>query len=238
MKKSKKINEKHLTAYTAAASVALLAAAPVNADIQYTPADVLLSNNNYLLDMDGDTNPEFDFTAFWTSTYQPGYTNPINGSVVPGSGFMYASAIVNNYASGAFWLANGSSLPENLTNGDPISGTTTNWDNGTEILFSVVRTYPFYGGTSTGNFGPSAYAGPGYLGVKFDLAGTDLYGWIHIDSVDPKYELYHIDGWAYEDDGSSILAGEMPTVVPEPSSMALFAAGAAGLAAFRKRKKK
>ncbi len=61
--------------------------------------------------------------------------------------------------------------------------------------------------------------------VRMDL----LYG-----SLDPSEGLY----WAYEDSGDSIFAGDMGTpIVPEPSSMALFAAGAAGLSAFRKRKK-
>ena len=237
MKKTKKINEKRLAAYTAAASAVLVAAAPVNAEIHYTPADVLLSNDNYALDMDGDSNPEFNFWASWTAVYSPG--SPGYPSY-PGSGFMHASGVISSAAPGAFWLADGGGpLVQNLANGAPIFGAATNWDNYYGYLFAASMSSMYYQGTGTGNFGPYGYGpGSGYIGVKFNPDGTDLYGWIHVDNVEYDLSSYHIDGWAYEDNGASILAGEIPAVVPEPSSMVLFAAGAAGLAIFRKRKKK
>ncbi len=42
-KKKKRINEKRLAAYTAAAGAALVAGVPANAAISYTPADIWLS---------------------------------------------------------------------------------------------------------------------------------------------------------------------------------------------------
>lgn len=56
----------------------------------------------------------------------------------------------------------------------------------------------------------------------------ERFGWMHIDSVSSSG--FHIDGYAYEDSGAPITAG----AVPEPSSLALLALGAAGVRALRR----
>jgi len=74
-----------------------------------------------------------------------------------------------------------------------------------------------------------------YMGVKFfDAANDPLYGWIRITGGPASGIPATILDWAYEDSGAGIQTG----VVPEPSSVALgcLAAGAAGLAAWRRRK--
>ncbi len=78
----------------------------------------------------------------------------------------------------------------------------------------------------------------GYLGFMFDpnsTAGFDTttpidYGWLEmtVDSVNGG----KIVAWAYEDSGASITVG----AVPEPSSLALLAAGAVGVNALRRRR--
>jgi hypothetical protein len=97
-------------------------------------------------------------------------------------------------------------------------------------------------GTVTGQFTPET----GYFGVRFDPAGGPnyKYGWVHVDNVDnvdPKYESYHVNGWAYENvAGVPILAGQTSggaPPVPEASTLVLFAAGAAGILAWRRRRR-
>lgn len=83
----------------------------------------------------------------------------------------------------------------------------------------------------------------GFAGIEFNLGGVAHFGWIRLhSSIGPGNAVTAtaID-WAYNDvAGASILAGEgVPSAAPEPSttSMALLAAGAAGVLAWRKRRK-
>ena len=74
-----------------------------------------------------------------------------------------------------------------------------------------------------------------FMGVKFfDSANDPLYGWIRITGGPDNAIPATIVDWAYENSGAGIMTG----VVPEPNSLALgcLAAGAAGLAAWRRRK--
>lgn len=76
-----------------------------------------------------------------------------------------------------------------------------------------------------------------FMGVDFlDASNNKLFGWIRITGGSTLGFPATIVDWAYEDSGAGILTGA--TAVPEPSSMALgcLAMGAAGLAAWRKRK--
>lgn len=90
--------------------------------------------------------------------------------------------------------------------------------------------------------GPFASGEPGFLGLIFD-AGDDLFpGWaeIRVDDIDSITLL----GYAYEDTGMPIRIGDTgngepgpgPAPAPEPSTLALFALGATGLAALRRRR--
>ena len=97
--------------------------------------------------------------------------------------------------------------------------------------------------------------GSGFLGIKLSSGN---YGWVRLrfEDLGPNQHLvdffpggtlqdgqgftdrFTIVDWAYENTGGAITAGDMgsPAAVPEPSALALLAAGAAGLAAFRRRK--
>jgi hypothetical protein len=75
-----------------------------------------------------------------------------------------------------------------------------------------------------------------FMGLEFFDAGNARFGWIRISGGPTAGFPATIVDWAYENSGAGILTGA--GIIPEPSSLALgcLAAGAAGLAAWRKRK--
>jgi hypothetical protein len=84
-----------------------------------------------------------------------------------------------------------------------------------------------------------------YLGVEFNIDGALHYGWVHLSactpdlfttcSAGPDPAVITIDSYAYESVANTPITIE-PT--PEPSFLPLLALGAAGLGAFRARRKK
>lgn len=88
------------------------------------------------------------------------------------------------------------------------------------------------------NFTPGS--GLQYIGMNFDLTSTgtgDHFGWIGFETTgDPSLGTLQgqIEGFAYQSvAGDSISAGQ----VPEPTSLALLAAGCGGLALYRPRRR-
>ena len=75
-----------------------------------------------------------------------------------------------------------------------------------------------------------------YEDAMWEWENNPLYGWIRVNGGPTQGFPATIVDWAYEDSGGGILTGA--TQVPEPSSLALgfLAAGAAGVAAWRRRK--
>jgi hypothetical protein len=99
------------------------------------------------------------------------------------------------------------SLPANAL----IDGTKPYGDTDGDALLNVVLTT----GEVRGNFQPSA--SPQYVGLKFNLAGNTRYGWIGFEVPPNIFNGVRLLGWAYEDTGASILAGQ----VPEPTTACL-----------------
>ncbi len=79
-------------------------------------------------------------------------------------------------------------------------------------------------------------AGEGYICFKFtDAAGTE-YGWMDLSTNGSVAgEALTLKSYAYTTAGEQITAGQ--TAVPEPGSLALLAAGGAGLLAWRQRRR-
>ena len=86
--------------------------------------------------------------------------------------------------------------------------------------------------TGCGSTWPPGSAQRGYIGLEFELADGDHYGYfdVNVSGSSPGIGIY---GWGYETQaGAPIIAG----AVPEPSSFMLVAAGA--IAIFLSRRKK
>lgn len=94
----------------------------------------------------------------------------------------------------------------------------------------------FFGSMASASANPNAEfinATDGYVGLSFGTSPNLRFGWIRVD-VDSANASFTIKDWAYETEpGVSINAGQ----VPEPGTLGLLAAGAAGVAAMRKRRK-
>lgn len=136
--------------------------------------------------------------------------------------------------------------------GGNYQGATVNYSPGQLVGFTTSLTYAtalaagdpidastvgpsFFGGLAYGAANPDAQfnnATDAYLGLSFPSGGDTFYGWIRV-TIDNAAGTFVVNDWAYNTvAGEGILAG----ATPEPGTLGLLAAGAAGLAAVRRRK--
>jgi hypothetical protein len=215
--------------YSAAAGSALAAGQAAEAAVVYSgPQNIMLTRTastgsvNHAIDMDGDSHD--DFLARFSFWPQSGFAY-LDGLTAPNPG-------IHNFVWGAT-LNSVAKLPASIT--FPSSG---NGGFGTPIYGGALRGANV-GGGSFGDW-PGGYptATSGFVGVLFlDALDQPHAGWLRMsirneaNGVPDKFTL--VD-WAYESTpGAPIHIGS----VPEPGSLALLAAGAAGVAAFRRRRK-
>lgn len=94
---------------------------------------------------------------------------------------------------------------------------------------------PFVASMAYGASNPNAQfnnANGSFLGVAFPIGGVNHYGWVRV-TIDNAAGSFVINDWAYNTvAGAGITTGQ----VPEPTSLGMLAAGAAGVAAMRRRR--
>jgi hypothetical protein len=200
------------TAYTAAVGAALtiapaIEAAPVYSGLQ--EIENMYGISNFPLDLDRDGFP--DFFVYIYSEFR--------SSTAFGSLGAYAGSI----------LVDGGDL-RRLAAGDTISSMAGTFGGGAAI---------FSNGLPAGQWLPSQ---TGFAGVRFQRSGGEHFGWIRLhwgpnDEFFPEMKVT-VKDWAYESvPGAPIEAGAGLPTVPEPSSLALLATGAAGVLAWRRRRR-
>ncbi len=161
---------------------------------------------------------------------------------------------VNEFLFTASW-ANGADTVTPLGSNGYV-GTATNDPTPLSSGASIGSTSLFQTGTGSLAYNPGIYqknwpkTGSAFLGIEFYIGAInpgDLhYGWINVSACVPGYgspcndpdpAVIQITGLGYNAvAGQSINAGQ--GAVPEPSALPLLALGAAGIAAFRARRKK
>ncbi len=210
-------NDARLLAYAVAAGAALAVAGPADASVVYS----------------GIKNVAVDCSISSPITVVLGSIEAVNFSAK----FMGYKTNANKYkgsvgrqgtqpVSFAKKTGTGSVHARNFANQNPI-GASSGFTAKNARLFKYNN-----GFTANAQF---TAVNPGYLGFKVST-GTPVYGWIQIDPISKS--SYTVKDWAYQADGSAILAGDTGTaVVPEPTSsaLALIAMGAGGLAIYRRR---
>ena len=184
----------NLALASAAAGGAALAVTPAaEAVLQYSgPQNILVTNKNLFVDVDGDGVNNFIINhAYTTSTYY-------------GSTYFFTSAkIFPRY--GASIIASGGiarALSANYNIANTLTGNGT-WNS----------RYPLLGYRTFGDF-PGA--GNKYIGVQFTNAGTNQrhFGWIQVNLAAGSTSITIVD-WAWEDTPDTpIPAGSFTAVIP------------------------
>jgi hypothetical protein len=105
-----------------------------------------------------------------------------------------------------------------------------------ETLISSASTFSSY----TSEYGIAAHQSNGlnsgnfvnvndeYLGFKFVDSGQTEYGWVEVSdtgTTSPTTDSFTIEGYAYDNTGAAIKAGQTVASVPEPSSLVMGALG-------------
>lgn len=209
-----KIGERMSKYLAAAGAVAGITSA--NAQIIYTDVtpDVFLdaipdSLHASMIDINNDGTPEFSFGVVDYSSSTPGYSVDVYGAFV-------------QPASGVSWLGVNSVMgttstyvPMALNTGAAVSQGATGWSAGS---LGALRLHWQYMDSTTSqsfNFGKWNNVVGRYMGVRFNVSGDTLYGWVRFNvGLDGKNIT--LRDYAYRvQPNLPINAGQMPTSVNE-----------------------
>ena len=221
------IIENKLARYSAVAGATLAACAASSdaAIVHVTGSPVSLSGPNSFAswNIDGAGAGEMEFRQSFSSSQT---TSPIGSTCI---GFSTTSSGATTCTS---YTPLYSTFTTTLLNALFASGSTAAIMNATSNNQTVGSSDSFLNFPTVTSFSAPQLPfvnGQQLIGFRFRDGITDLFGWADV-TVGPQ--SLTISEWAYDDTGASIVKG----AIPEPSSMALLAAGAAGFGLYRRRR--
>lgn len=213
-RKSKSL-AKRLAGYSLTAGAALAAGHQARAEIIWSgEEDILLNEASPVLEIDLDGDQAVDFEVRWNYWYSSSSSWARGLRILgPQGGRIRISSTMYSTAS-------------RLAASDPVNVTAGSWF--VSAVLASTGSSTMTGSIRLGNFLGQA----GYVAVKFDSGGTSCPGWIAFEGAS-EATWGRVTGWAYETATGTIHVPD----IPEPTSLAMFALGAAGVAAFRRKRK-
>jgi PEP-CTERM motif len=174
-------------------------------------------------------------TPYTVTTGQSGNFQPMTGAY--GTGALSVSPTITLQFSGPNYIYSVNSFL--AIGADPAtSRLASNATIGAGLTWKGNYSYmdmPGWGSSGTGPWNTGLDGTSGFVGFRFENAGTFNYGWVAVTYNDASQTLV-LGDFAYENSGGSILAGATGAApVPEASSLALLALGATGVIARRRR---
>lgn len=197
-------------AYSLAAGAAAGMAGSADAAINYSGVQdvgVVLGANAYQLNLDGDA---FDDLKLMNYAFGGGSYQGLYVNFFPGKVVGTNNPFPSiDYASA---LSSGDLITASATAGGPFQGSMAYGANNPNAEFN----------NAIGAF----------IGLEFPIGGVNHFGWVRV-TIDNAAGSFVINDWAYNTvAGEPIRAGQ----IPEPTALGLLAAGAAGVAAMRRRR--
>lgn len=183
-----------------------------------------------------------------TSLPSPPFTNPIQILVngveydFTGQGPATSGTLSNSWSSPGGGLLSGP-----LSLGQSVRSASFGLGPGTLNQGNVTCGSIFFKGHFIPNCSVTSITGIGfadtYLGLEFPVGGQNQYGWVELSANFYAGFLAtaqtQVLDYAYQSTpGAGILVGQISDASPEPSTLALFALGAIGVAAVRRRRAK
>ena len=232
--------ERYLTIAACGSGAAGLAVSPLYGDIQYFSSEITL---NLPGERAPSTNTFRSITGGGVSWYFAGTRNANAGSIwtTETAGTYRFSEF--GYFSNLWYVQAPRHNSDNLFNaGDLIDAAAIGSGSGLNDLNTATGSWYRYFSSIGGNVNRSgttfnsqssgmlAAGQRGFLALSWDLDGEAVFGWADISLSADSLSLT-VHGWAFEDSGEGILAGQTENATPVPGlgGLAALACGAAGL---------